>query len=79
MTNERKHMNLFHHPKKTVASVMAVFQKTIDELDAVRQENLTEAGRQRQIADDASAAAAAARLEADKAAAVAVKLKAIID
>lgn len=60
--------------RKTVAGVLAAFNRTLDDLKQVEAENQAEATRQAQIVLEANAAHDAAIAEASKAREVAEKL-----
>lgn len=64
--------------KKTVASVMIAFTKTIADLELVEREQRAEAERQAQIAEEARAAKLAADAEAADARTIADKLSALV-
>jgi len=64
--------------KKTVASVLAAFNKALDDLKSVEQEAQREAARQAQLIEEARAAHNAAIAEATHARDVAAKLLDIV-
>lgn len=69
---------MFGTTKKTVASVMTVFNKTITDLEQVETDQKLEAQRQAQIVEEARAAKAAADAEAASAREIADKLAALV-
>lgn len=64
--------------RKSVASVLAAFNRTIDELNEVERQNEAEAVRQAQIVEEANAARVAAIKKASLARDVAAKLSGLV-
>lgn len=69
---------MFANTKKTVASVMSAFSKTIADLEQVEIEHRREADRQEQIAHEARAAQIAAANEAASARTISNKLLTLV-
>lgn len=64
--------------KKTVSGILAAFNKTIEDLQQVEQEQHQEAARQAQVIEEARAAHNAAVAEAAEARSVATRLLSIV-
>lgn len=64
--------------RKTVDSVLKVFTKALSDLEQVEREHAQEATFQRGLAANANFAAVSADSEADRAGAIATKIRAIV-
>jgi hypothetical protein len=66
-------------PTKTVAGVLAAFNKAITDLRTVENQQRAEADRQLEVANDAQMKADAAEREANKASAIGTKLEELLN